>query len=91
MKKYTKLMLLLLSVFGLTACGTKYPPPDSQVTMATSAISQAESIGAYESAPMELKAAREKLEQARMAMQKEDNLTAQRLAEQAMVDASLAQ
>lgn len=84
-------MILLLAVFGLAACGTKYPPPDSQVTMATSAIGQAESMGAYESAPVELKAARDKLSQARQAMQAEDNLTAQRLAEQAMVDASLAQ
>lgn len=90
MRKCAK-MLVLLAVFGLTACGTKYPPPESQVSLATSAVSQAESAGAYETAPLELKAARDKLNEAKQAMQKEDNLTAQRLAEQAILDANLAQ
>lgn len=90
MKKSAK-MLLLLAVFGLTACGAKVPSPDSQVSLATSAISQAESFGAYESAPVELRDAREKLSQAKQAMRAEDNLTAQRLAEEAIVDANLAQ
>ena len=84
-------MSLFLVVLGLIACGTKYPPPSSQVTLATSAISQAESAGAYESAPVELRMARDKLEQARQAMNRNDNLMAKRLAEQAIVDANLAQ
>ncbi|MFH1217504.1 MAG: DUF4398 domain-containing protein [Pseudomonadota bacterium] len=90
MKKSLKVLLVSASL-GLAACGTKYPPPDSQMNMATSEIGQAESIGAYESAPLELKSARDKLEQAKQAVQREDNLAAKRLAEQAIVDANLAQ
>lgn len=90
MNKSGKIMLSL-ALFGLTACGTKIAPPDSQLSQATSSISQAESLGAYESAPIELKSARDKLNQAKQALQIEDYLTAQRLAEQAIVDANLAQ
>jgi len=90
MNKSAKIMFLL-TIFGLTACATKYPPPDSQISLATSAITQAESVGAYETAPVELNAAKEKLALARQAVQQKDNLTAQRLAEEAIVDADLAQ
>ncbi len=90
MKTSAKLMMLL-SLLALTACAPKVPAPDSQVSLATSAITQAESIGAYDSAPIELKSAREKLNQAKLAMQKKDNLSAQRLADEAIVDANLAQ
>lgn len=90
MKKSVNI-ILLSAVLGLTACGIKYPPPDSQVSLATSSINQAESVGVYETAPVELKAAKDKLADARQPMLREDNLTAQRLAEQAIVDANLAQ
>ena len=90
MKKSLKIMLCL-AVIGLASCSAKFPPPDSQVTMATSAISQAESIGAYDAAPVELASAREKLNQARQAMRTGDNLLAQRWADQATADANLAQ
>lgn len=90
MKMSSKMMLLLVA-FGLTACGSKYPPPDSQISLANSAISKAESAGAYEAAPVELKAAREKINEAKRLMQLEDNLSAQRVAEQAIVDANLAE
>ena len=89
MKKSLK-MVMVLALLALTACGTKFPPPDREITMATSAITQADSAGAYESAPVELKSARDKLGQAKQAMHNEDNLTAKRLAEQALVDANLA-
>lgn len=82
--------MLLLILLGLVACVPKVAPPDSQVRLATSAISQAESVGAYETAPVELRAARDKLNQAKQAMQNKKNLTAQRLAEEAIVDANLA-
>ncbi|OPL13532.1 MAG: hypothetical protein AVO38_13335 [delta proteobacterium ML8_D] len=90
MKKFSMLILSLV-VLGLTACGAKYPLPSSKLNMATSAINQAEDAGAYDSAPVELKAARENLEQARQAVNRKDNLTAERLAEKAIVDANLAQ
>jgi hypothetical protein len=84
-------MMLLLAILGLTACAAKYPPPDSQISVATSSITQAESVGAFETAPVELRAAKDKLAQARQAMLQKDNLAAQRLAEEATVDANLAQ
>jgi len=83
--------MMLLAVLGLSACGTKVQPPDFQVTQATTAVSQAESVGAYESAPVELEAARAKLAQAKQALQQMDNLTAQRLADEATADANLAE
>jgi chromosome segregation ATPase len=89
--KKTLIMVLLLLVFGLSACATKYPPPDTEISMARSAISQAEKAGAYEAAPVELRSAREKLNQAREALNNEDNLKAMRLAEQAAADANLAE
>ncbi len=85
------MIFFLLAVFGLFGCATKYPPPSSQLTIANSAINQAEKAGAYESAPVELKAAREKLEQAKESMNRKDNLTAKWLAEQATIDANLAE
>ncbi|MFO8086672.1 MAG: DUF4398 domain-containing protein [Bacteroidales bacterium] len=87
----TLMMIFLLAVFGLVACAAKVSPPSSQLATATLAINQAESAGAYESAPVELRDARQKLEKARQAMNRKDNLTAKRLAEQATVDANLAE
>lgn len=91
MKKSVTMMTLLVAVWGLTACGTKVQPPDVQVGQASTAVTEAESVGAYEAAPVELQAARDKLNQAKQAMQKEDNVTARRLAEEALADANLAQ
>lgn len=91
MKKRAKIMMLLLAVLGLSACGTKVQPPDLQVSQATTAVTEAEGVGAYESAPVELEAARVKLDQAKQALQRKDNLAARRLAEEAAADANLAQ
>lgn len=91
MKKSVKMTTLLLAVWGLAACATVVPPPDVQVGQASTAVTEAESVGAYEAAPVELQAARDKLDQAKKALQAEDNLTARRLAEEAMADANLAQ
>jgi septal ring factor EnvC (AmiA/AmiB activator) len=90
MRKISMIVFVLVA-FGLSGCAIKYLPPSSQLTIAASAISQAEKAGAYESAPVELKAARKKLEQAKESMKNQDNLTAKWLAEQATVDANLAE
>ncbi|MFO7813808.1 MAG: DUF4398 domain-containing protein, partial [Pelovirga sp.] len=52
---------------------------------------QAENSGAVEFAPMELKSARDKLNQAQLAMDREEHVGARRLADEAMVDANLAE
>lgn len=80
--------LLLVVVVG---CAGKAPAPEKQVTLATQSIVQAESSGAVEFAPVELKSARDKLNQAKLAMGKEENIVARRLADEAMVDANLAE
>lgn len=86
-----KVCLILLFTWVFAGCADKVPPPTEQVTMATQAIAQAESSGAFEFAPVELKLARDKLALARQAMDKEENDKARRLADEAMIDANLAE
>ena len=86
-----KACLVTLFMVVLAGCAVKAPAPEKQVTLATQSIAQAESSGAVEFAPVELKTARDKLSQAKVAMEKEENLKANRLADEAMVDANLAE
>ena len=75
----------------VTGCATKMGPPVAEVSAAQSTLSQAESAGARTHAPLELLTAREKLAQAEAAMRSEDYPRAKVLAEQAAVDARLAE
>jgi len=86
-----KARLVMLLMFVLAGCADKVPPPTQQITLATLSISQAESSGAFEFAPMELKSARDKLSRAKLAMDEEENEKAGRLADEAMIDANLAE
>jgi hypothetical protein len=90
-RRIFKVSTTILFMFFLAGCADKVPPPTQQVTMATQAIAQAETSGAFELAPLELKSARDKLSQAQRAMEKEDNLQARRLADEATIDANLAE
>ena len=83
--------LVTLLMVALAGCMVQAPAPEKQVTLATQSIAQAESSGGVEFAPVELKSARDKLTQAKLAMNQEENLKAGRLAEEAMVDANLAE
>ncbi|MFN2257712.1 MAG: DUF4398 domain-containing protein [Desulfuromonadaceae bacterium] len=80
-----------LLVVVMSGCATKVPVPEKQITLASQSIAQAESSGAVEFAPVELKSARQKLSQAELAMGKNENLKAKQLADEAMVDANLAE
>jgi hypothetical protein len=86
-----KTCLVTLMMFVLASCAVQAPAPKSQITLASQSIVQAESSGAVEFAPAELKSARDKLNQANLAMDKEENIKARRLADEAMVDANLAE
>lgn len=86
-----KLCLVTLFIVAVAGCAGKAPAPDKEITLATQSIAQAESSGAVEFAPVEMKSARDKLSQAKLAMDKEENLKARRLADEAMVDANLAE
>jgi predicted S18 family serine protease len=83
-------ILLPLVVIMAGACATTNPPTQ-QLTETETVIRQAGQIGADDYAPLELRQARQKLEQARATYNREDYEEAARLAEQAKVDAELAQ
>jgi len=79
-----------MCALALTACANE-APPTTQVTLADSTIRDAETAGAVQYSPVELNTAREKLEAARRNMQDDNNEQARRLAEEAEVDARLAE
>lgn len=73
----------------LAACATT-PPDPSMLDNARGAIAQAESAKAGEYAPIELRYAHERLQQASQALENERPDDARRLAEQAEIQAQLA-
>ena len=94
MMKTAPLLRSSLSLFalalGLAACATTKPPSASLTNGAQRAIQVADEAGAQEHAPSELRFAREKILAAQEANAVEDFALAQRLLEQAEVDAELA-
>jgi len=66
------------------------PAPTEQMAASRAAISNANSAGGNEFAPLLLKSAMEKLDAAERAMSDKDYVVARQLAEQAQVDAQLA-
>lgn len=67
------------------------PRPARELAAADLAVRKAEQAGATQQASLPLYRARQKLEQAREAMENERNVKARRLAEEALVDAQLAE
>ena len=83
-------MSLLLAT-ALAACAS-VPPPVEQMAVSKSAVDRASSSpNAVEAAPVELQRAREKLDRAQRAMTEKDYVLARRMAEQAEVDARVAE
>jgi hypothetical protein len=80
---------LLIAALFVAGCGT--PPPTEKVEVAEAAVRQADTRGAGEDAALELRLARDKLARAQLAMEDERYVDARRLAEQAQVDALLAE
>ena len=85
--KYSAVALI---VGSMAACSSM-PAPQTEMALSESAVKGAEMAGAREHAPIELRRANEKLDKANKAMVKEDYETAKRMAEQATVDAELAE
>lgn len=75
----------------VTAGCASVPKPTEQIAVSNSAITNAVRAGGGEYAPTELKSAQDKMAQANRAMDKEDYEDARRFAEQAQVDARLAE
>lgn len=74
----------------LAACAST-PPPDAEIAQSAAAINAAVSAGAADVAPAELRAAREKLDLARMQRESNHNKGALALAREAGTDARLAE
>jgi hypothetical protein len=74
----------------LLACAST-PPPIAQVAVSTAAVANAVSAGGPELAPVEMKTARDKLDRANVAMLAKNYDSALTLAQEAQVDAGLAQ
>jgi len=75
---------------ALAACAST-PIPNEKIAVAQAAVQRAEQSGAPELAPVEMAAARDKLARAQQAAAKHDAQPATQLAEQANVDAQLAE
>ncbi len=77
-------------LIGATGCSS-VQPPTATVSQAELAIREADQSKASQYAPLELRKAREKFNEAERAMRNEEYLKARRLSEQALVDARLAE
>ena len=82
-------MMVILAVVQIAACAST-PAPDGMFDAAQAAIRRAESMGAVEHAPLELRFAREKLAGARLALEERDNARALRLLEEVQINSELA-
>ena len=81
---------VICSVVAIAGCSAARPPV-AQVAQAELAVSQAAQSKAPVYAPADLRIAREKMVSAQRAMAVDDHVEARRLAEQAVIDAQLAQ
>lgn len=92
---YTNLLrgavALAASAAVLAACATTNPVADEKIAVAKDSVQRAERSGAPEFAPVELASARDKLARAEKASTDRDMQPATMLAEQANVDAQLAE
>ncbi len=89
-KTLLRLSAVAVLAASISACGSKAPRPISELALANSALKNAESSGAREYAPIELRVAREKKAEADAAMAKKNYSRARILTSQAQVDSELA-
>jgi hypothetical protein len=78
------------AAIGLAACAST-PIPNEKIAVAKASVQQAEQSGAPELAPVEMASARDKLARAEKAAADHDAQPATQLAEQANIDARLAE
>jgi hypothetical protein len=83
--------VLAASVIVLGACASSSPVADEKIAVAKASLQRADGSGAPEFAPVELATARDKLARAEKANADHDLQPATNLAEQANVDAQLAE
>lgn len=81
----------LVAAFGFVIACAGIEPPRGTVAQAELAVEAARQATATQHAPLELYQAQEKLEKARAAMEDEENREALRLAEEALIQAQVAE
>ena len=80
----------LVAIVAGAGCASS-PVPEEKIAVAQASVQRAEQSGAPEAAPVEMAAARDKLNRAQKAAAARDGRTATDLAEQASIDAQLAE
>jgi hypothetical protein len=80
----------IVTALIVTGCSTVGPPKDS-VAAAELAVQEANKSKAPQYSPLELRMASDKLDEAKRAMNKKEYTQARRLAEEALVDAQVAE
>ncbi len=89
-KKAARYGLMLGILFLLASCAST-KPPTQELARTEAAIDQADQVGAQDYAPLEIREARKKLQQAKELSEEGEHEKAKRLAERAEVDAELAE
>jgi len=82
--------IVCTTIIGLFGCASETPPINT-ISTADTALNQAMMVKASEYAPVEMQRAMEKLGRAKQALADEEYEDARRLAEQAQIDAQLAE
>ena len=91
LKSYQTHKLAIAAVAAILIAGcANNPGPTEQMDTSRAAVSSANSAGAYEYAPIQLKLAMDKMSGAERAMANQDYVLARQLAEEAQADAQLA-
>ncbi len=90
-KRRLSALAVVASVLLLGACASKGVNPVAELATARASISQAESAGATQLAPVELLSARGKMTKAEAAARDEKFTESRRLAEETAVDADVAE
>jgi hypothetical protein len=81
---------MICAALVLAGCAASQPPT-ALLTRTEEAIARAEESGAKEDAPLELRSAQKKREDAPIALKEKDMDKAQRLVEEALIDAEVAE
>ncbi len=88
--RHCRMYTAVAVTLALAACAS-LPAPTAQMAVSRAAVATAFADGAGEYAPLELKSAQDKMEHAERAMAREDYGVARTLAEEAQLDAQLAE
>ena len=89
--RVTGAMACVAAAAVIAGCASVGPPPTEQMAVSRSAIANAVSAGGSEYASAEMRIAQDKMDRANRAMGKEEYENARWLAEEAQVDARLAE